>query len=65
MRNIKAFAITSDGNMKRIAVTYDELSDDGKVTNSNIKINRIITDEIVLTAVAQIEEYAQTVVDAE
>lgn len=48
MKNIKGFAVASDGNMKRIAITFDEISDTGKVINSNVKMNRIITDETCL-----------------
>lgn len=63
MKNIKGFAIANDGNMKRIAITYDELDDVGKVTGSNIKINRLVTDSIVLDAVTAIENYVQTLID--
>lgn len=63
MKNIKGFAVASDGNMKRIAVTFDEISDTGKVINSNVKMNRIITDENVLAAVSTLEQYGQIVID--
>lgn len=63
MKNIKGFAVASDGNMKRIAITFDEISDTGKVINSNVKMNRIITDENVLAAVSTLEQYGQTVID--
>ena len=65
MKNIKSFGVVSDGNMKRIAITYDELNEEGKVINSNVRLNRLITNADVLTAVAQIEVFAQTVVDAQ
>lgn len=63
MKNIKGFAVASDGNMKRIAITFDEISDTGKVINSNVKMNRIITDENVLAAVSTLEKYGQIVID--
>lgn len=63
MKNIKGFAVASDGNMKRIAITFDEISDTGKVINSNVKMNRIITDENVLAAVSTFEQYGQIVID--
>lgn len=63
MKNIKGFAVASDGNMKRIAITFDEISDTGKVINSNVKMNRIITDENVLAAVSKLEQYGQIVID--
>jgi hypothetical protein len=63
MKNIKGFAVASDGTMKRIAITFDEISDTGKVINSNVKMNRIITDENVLAAVSTLEQYGQIVID--
>lgn len=63
MKNIKGFAIATDGNMKRIAITYDEIDDTGKVINGNVKINRIITDTEALTAVNNLETFGQTIID--
>ena len=63
MKNIKGFAVASDGTMKRIAITFDEISDTGNVINSNVKMNRIITDENVLAAVSTLEQYGQIVID--
>nr|DAR79056.1 MAG TPA: hypothetical protein [Caudoviricetes sp.] len=63
MKNIKGFAVASDGNMKRIAITFDEISDTGKVINSNVKMNRIIANENVLAAVSTLEQYGQIVID--
>jgi hypothetical protein len=63
MKNIKGFAVASDGNMKRIAITYDELDDSGKVINSNVKVNRLITDSDAISAITTIESYVQTVID--
>lgn len=63
MNNVKAFAIASDGTMKRIAITYDVINEEGKVVNSNVKINRIITDNDVLESTNTILNYAQSIVD--
>ncbi len=65
MKNIKGFAVGTDGNMKRIAITYDEIDDSGKVVNSNVKVNRVVTDSDTLNAIDTIEKYAQTIVDAQ
>jgi hypothetical protein len=65
MKNIKGFAIANDVVMKRIAITYDEINDDGSIINANVKMNRIITDKTVLKAVESVTNYAQTVIDAE
>lgn len=63
MKNIKGFAIATDGNMKRIAITYDEIDDTGKVINGNVKVNRIITDTEALTDVNNLETFGQTIID--
>lgn len=65
MINIKGMAVATDGSFKRIAITYDEIDETGKVINSNAKINRVVTDNAVLEAIAVIEDYAKTVVEAE
>lgn len=63
MKNIKGFAIANDGVMKRIAITYDEIDDNGNIVNPNVKVNRIITDNATLKAVETITKYAQTIVE--
>lgn len=64
MTNIKGLSITNDGSYKRIAITYDKIDDFGKVINSNIKVNRVITDSAILEAVSIIEDFAKTVVES-
>lgn len=64
MRNVKGYAIASDGNMKRIAITYDEIDDTGKVISPNLKANRLISDSDVLLANSTIELFAQSVVNS-
>lgn len=63
MRNVKGYAVASDGNMKRIAITYDEIDNTGKVISPNVKISRLISDEEVLYANSVIETFAQNVVN--
>lgn len=65
MKNIKVFAIAGDGNMKRLAITYDVIDDAGKAVNPNKKINRLITDDEVLNAISVIERYSQEIIDSE
>lgn len=64
MINIKGFAVATDGTMKRVAITYDEIDNEGKVTNGNQKINRVVTDSTVLDAITTIENFAKTIVSA-
>jgi hypothetical protein len=63
MNNIKGFAIANDGSMKRIAITYDVIDENGKPIKVNAKTNNFITDGQVLSAIAIVEAYAQGIVD--
>lgn len=63
MKNIKGIAVVTDGKLKRIAVTFDVVEDDGKISKVNQRINRVITDSEVLKQVAEVESYAQKIVD--
>ena len=65
MKNIKGIAFASDGSMKRLAITYDEVNSDGKVTNQNVKVNRVVTDDKVINALATVEAFAQSIADEE
>lgn len=66
MRNIKGLAVATDGGLKRIAVTYDEIDEKtGKVVNANVKTNRVVADATVLEYIGKIEQFAQSVIDAE
>ena len=63
MNNVKGYAIANDGSMKRIAITYDVIDENGKPVKVNAKTNNFIVDEEVLNALAIVETYAQGIVD--
>ena len=63
MKNLKGIAVVTDGNTKRIAITYDVINDKGEATSVNKRINRIVTDTNVLEAVKSCEAYAQKIID--
>lgn len=63
MKNIKGIAMVTDGNLKRIAITFDEIADDGTIKGVNLRVNKIVVDEDAKKAIAQIETFAQKIVD--
>ena len=63
MNNIKGYAIANDGSMKRIAITYDVIDENGKPIKVNAKTSNFITDYEVLNAVSVLEQYALSVVN--
>ena len=66
MKNIKGIAVATDGSLKRMAITYDEIDEEtGKVTSPNVKANRVVTDAEVLGEIAKIEQFARSIIDAE
>lgn len=64
MKNIKGIAVVSDGNLKRIAITFDIIDEDGTIKSSNGRVNKIVVDADTISAISSVEAYAQTVVDA-
>lgn len=62
MINLKNISITNDGALKRISVSYDELTEDGKTISVNNRISRVVTDELILDNIANIENYVETVI---
>lgn len=65
MKNVKGFAVATEGKMKRIAITYDVLDDTGKPINPNQKESRFVMDKSVLEAISKIEEFAQAIIESE
>lgn len=59
MNNIKALGIANDGNMKRLAINYDVINEEGKVISSNKRVNRVVTDEEVINAINLIYDYSE------
>ena len=66
MKNVKGFAVANDGNMKRIAVTYDVIDDStGKPLTVNAKANSYVMDEEALVALDVIDKYIHSLINSE
>ena len=63
MKNLKGIAVVTDGSIKRIAMTYDVINDEGVATAMNKRINRVVTDAEVLAAINVIEKNAKNIID--
>lgn len=63
MKNLKGIAVVTDGSIKRIAMTYDVINDEGVATAMNKRINRVVTDAEVLAAIDVIEKNAKNIID--
>lgn len=65
MINIKGYAIAQDGAVKRMAITYDEINNEGKVINPNARVNRVVVDDNALSAIATLDAYAKSIIENE
>lgn len=63
MNNIKGIAVVTDGNQKRIAITWDVINDEGVVTAQNKKVNRVVTNSDVIESLSVVGDFAQKIVD--
>ena len=63
MINLKNISITNDGALKRVSISYDELTEDGKTISTNNRISRVVTDELILDNIANIENYVDTIIE--
>lgn len=63
MKNIKGIAFANDGAMTRMAITYDEINEEGKIINSNVKVNRVVIDTGCMDAIKIVTEYAASVIN--
>ena len=45
MINLKSITLSTEGELKKVSATYDEISEDGKILGTNNRLTRIITDD--------------------
>ena len=63
MKKVTSVTIFDDAVGTRISLTYSEISDDGKITADNKRLDRVITDSDALSAAASLKSYAQAYTD--
>ena len=63
MKNIKGIAFANDGAMTRMAITFDEINEEGKIINSNAKVNRVVMDVACMDAIETITNYAASIIN--
>ena len=63
MKKVTSVTIFDDAVGTRISLTYSEISDDGKITADNKRLDRVITDSDALSAAASLKSNAQAYTD--
>lgn len=47
----------------RLSITYSEISEDGRILKSNIRVDRILVNSELITHTEALKDYAQSVVN--
>lgn len=63
MINVQSINISNDGQLKRVSVMWNELTDYGKTVSTNNRVSRIVTDEAVIEAIGVVEQYVNSVIE--
>lgn len=62
MINIRMFSIINDGTSKRLTATYDVIDEEGNITKTNVKVNKVIVDNQLLKEIKDVEDYCQKII---
>lgn len=54
---------TAEG--KRLSITYSVIDDNGKITEENQRVNRVVLDENIKSHIRALEEFAENIVGGE
>lgn len=65
MINLQNVSITTDGQHKRLNISWDIIDDNGKIISSNNRISRIVIDEEALSVIDDLEVIATGIIEQE
>lgn len=65
MINIRSIDLSNEGQVERIAATYDKINDAGEIVAMNKRISRVITDEAIKAKHADLLAYVQKLIEEE
>lgn len=65
MINIRSIDLSNEGQVERIAATYDKINDAGEIVAMNKRISRVITDESIKAEYADLLAYVQKLIEEE
>lgn len=61
---VTSVTLFNDAVGKRISMTYSEVDESGTIISDNKRIDRIVTDQSIVTKANEIAEYAQSIIDS-
>lgn len=63
MINVKNLTISQDGGFKKISIMWDEVDNTGRITGTNMRATRAVTEQNVLDAIIVLMNHAEAVIE--
>jgi hypothetical protein len=61
---VTSVTLFNDAVGKRISMTYSEVDESGTIISDNKRVDRIVTDQSIVTKANEIAAYAQSIIDS-
>ena len=61
---VTSVTLFNDAVGKRISMTYSEVDESGTIISDNKRIDRIVTDQSIVTKANEIAAHAQSIIDS-
>lgn len=65
MRKVTSMTILTTAEGKRLSITFSEIDGNGNIVKENERINKVVVNRAALDCVAELEDFAQDIVDGE
>lgn len=65
MKKVTSITTLTTAEGKRLSVTFSEVDDNGNIIRENERVNKVVVSRDVLMHIAELEEFAQNIVDGE
>ena len=61
---VTSVTLFNDAVGKRISMTYSEIDESGTIISDNKRVDRIVTDQSIVTKANEIAAFAQSIIDS-
>lgn len=63
MKIVTSMTILTTAEGKRLSLTFSDINESGKIVKENERMNRVVVDENALRVIAELEDFAQRIVE--
>lgn len=65
MNRVTSMTILTTAEGKRLSLTFSEVDAGGSIIKENERVNRVVVDQDALGCIAELESFAQSIVDSQ